>query len=417
MTTTPPPKPSDVLSASEIAQARYYVFSQVNPGHEALGALVDSHEELRRQLAEAEARAKEAEKVMRSNDHLRNYDNRIATLERHLAEAEQERDDLRRHQDTFRVLARLELNHDALEKEASDATEHIKRLVAERDAAVRERDEYSRRVTVMLHGTLERENADLRARLDRAIEALRFVEDVVYNDTYPETPEGAQAVQDMFAEVCRCLAEHDKDKSTNGDRGSAPTAQASAHETEALLVEQSPPGVEEYGNKWPGYGLTPGSATPLAEPAPPKTEAPKMKIELTAMENEQPDEHSQERWVCVDCGGDQIRGIVYPSTPDRAEEYDAECKACGSMSVGPEHEAEKDAANKWWDRNSDEPTRDELIAALRGVVDKLTDTRWNPSGKLAAWVNTPDGRNHACVMEVLDSVRGLLAKLDKEGGK
>jgi hypothetical protein len=284
---------------------------------------------------------------------------------------------------------------------------HWDTMRAERDTAVRERDEAiaafhdaSRLRSEIQQCRMKAEDQrdDLRAQLDRAIEALdspallesmaaleherwsgweRYREKCaaeVRRGTDPESHEARWRRQrdtpyaglserekesdrvearKSLAVVRTVLAAHDKDKSTSGDRGSAPTAQASAHETGAPLVEQSKPGAG-----------------------------------------------------CLSASG-----VSALHTCD-----DSKTEALGRLSsrVRPGSEAAPWVVKEILHMESE---RDELIAALRGVVDKLTDTRWNPSGKLAAWANTPDGRNHACVMEVLDSVRGLLAKLDKEGGK
>jgi len=38
-------------------------------------------------------------------------------------------------------------------------------------------------------------------------------------------------------------------------------------------------------------------------------------------------------WCCAECGSINLRGIVYPSTPNGPEEYDMECNECGSLEI------------------------------------------------------------------------------------
>jgi hypothetical protein len=56
---------------------------------------------------------------------------------------------------------------------------------------------------------------------------------------------------------------------------------------------------------------------------------------------------------------------------------------------------------------------EELRKLREGVRDakrSLEATRWNPEGPLTSWVESPDGRNHARVMDALDRLRALLGE-------
>lgn len=53
----------------------------------------------------------------------------------------------------------------------------------------------------------------------------------------------------------------------------------------------------------------------------------------------QPEDDSESTPTCADCGSQDVKGIVYPSTPDSATEYDIQCAECGSLNVAEDAHA------------------------------------------------------------------------------
>jgi hypothetical protein len=363
--TTPPTKPGDVLSAKEHNHALTRLCTAARVEHlpdtdDAWNTLAAHDLELRRQLAEAEARAEKAEESFQlCESAAESSDERIATPERDLA-VWKERVGEAKRSETYAWERHGDL--------AKNARISLEALTIERDTAVRERDDIKARNEnqLLIVVTTRRERDDLRAKLARAIEALDAIRDSVLHDRGPladaeMTSDQTNAVLALIDDNMPGVAEHDKDESTPGGNAGQTAGQECALAPESMPpspgVEQSKPGADRRHHS----SCACSDAGPCAfheilipedRPAPPKTEAP----------------------TCLECG--------------RAESH-----YCPTIGHGP--------------------ARAELIAALREIVEALRCR--------TVHMGYACNRYEATYAESSDdpvkSARALLARLDKDAGR